>query len=331
MNLTDQMTKTRQRWSKWLVRWSIPLYILCVLFAVIAISLSRQLITVQFAVAALLGGAVGAVEILGRYRHAPLRAVLTGSGICYVLINVAASCAAYYLLCVFEIFPGITDADQVKRVLTAGFGSLVFMRSSLFKVRVGDADVGIGPAAILDTFLLVADRGVDRREAVARAQDVTALLTHVGDPRIVAKMLTRYSLALMQNVDDKTRDDLGAAITKTLEDKEVPDAIRMDIVALQLGVIVGPDVLEAAVEALGDRLNAAAIPPVSESAAVHVSAAAPPPVPATVSPSATNPASAAAVVLPNEAELQKEIENAAATKPSKEPRSVSGFEAVQTD
>lgn len=131
------------------------------------------------------------------------------------------------------------------------------MRSSVFKVRVGDSDIGIGPAAILDTLLLVADRGVDRREAVARAQDVTQLVSHVRDPRIVAKMLTKYSLALMQNVDEKTSKDLGDAIGKIMEDAEVPDTIKMDIVALRLGVVVGPDVLEAAVTALGDRLSAA--------------------------------------------------------------------------
>jgi hypothetical protein len=40
----------------------------------------------------------------------------------------------------------------------------------------------------------------------------------------------------------------------------------MDIVALRLGVVVGPDVLEAAVAALGDRLNAATNPPAPLSA-----------------------------------------------------------------
>jgi hypothetical protein len=132
------------------------------------------------------------------------------------------------------------------------------MRSSVFKVRVGDSDIGIGPAAILDTLLLVADRGVDRQEAVSRAQDVTELVSHVRDPVIVAKMLTKYSLALMQNVDERTSQELGDAITKIMADPDVPDAIKIDIVALRLGVVVGPDVLEAAVAALGDRLTSTA-------------------------------------------------------------------------
>lgn len=202
-----------------------------------------------------IGGLVGLVELLGRYRHAPMRAVLTGSGFGYILINILASWAAYYLLGEFKVFETTIVAKETTQVLSAGFGSLVFMRSSFFKVRVGDSDIGIGPAAILDTFLLVADRGVDRREAVARARDVSELVSQVSDPRIVARMLLKYSLALMQNVDEKTSSDLSEAINKIMNDAEVPDAIKMDIVALRLGIVVGPDVLEAAVEALGDRLK----------------------------------------------------------------------------
>jgi hypothetical protein len=157
----------------------------------------------------------------------------------------------------------------------------------------GDSDIGIGPAAILDTLLLVADRGVDRGEAVARAQDVTELVSHVRDPRVVAKMLTKYSLALMQNVDEKTSQDLGDAVGKIMADPDVPDTIKMDIVALRLGIVVGPDVLEAAVAALGDRLNSTSIQP------------APPP----VQPQSTVPASPTpAAPPPTAADLKAEID-----------------------
>ena len=217
----------------------------------------RELIGLPPIVAMAIGGAVGIVEIMARYRYAPLRAALSLSGYLYVLVNIVGSGIAFYLLVVFWSDQTAHDPKEiVKLVAAAGFGSLVVLRSSVFKVRVGDTDVGIGPAAVLDTLLLIADRGVDRREAVSRAQDVSALVAHVKDFRVIASMLTKYSLALMQNVDEKTSKDLGEAIGKILGDPEIPDAIKMDIVALRLGVVVGPDVLEAAVEALGDRLNA---------------------------------------------------------------------------
>jgi len=203
-----------------------------------------------------IGGLVGAVELLSRYRHAPFRAVFTLPGVFYIVINVTASWAAIYMLRAFEVFSGNADAIELKQVIFAGLGSLAVMRSSGFKFKIGDSDIGIGPAAILDALLLVADRGVDRREAVERARDVVELVAQVRDPHLVARMLTKYSLALMQNVDSTTSQQLSESINKIMSDNEVPDPIKIDIVALQLGVVVGPEVLEAAVAALGDRLTA---------------------------------------------------------------------------
>lgn len=209
--------------------------------------------------AIVIGGLVGCVELLGRYRYAPLRAAFTVSGGAYIAINLMAAWAAFYMIDAFQVLQNTTVAKDLTHILLAGFGSLVFMRSSFFKVRVGDADIGIGPSVVLDTLLLVADRGVDRREAVERAQDIASLVAEVSDPKLVAKMLTKYCLALMQNVDDKTGSEMTEAIERIMGDIQIPDEIRLDIVALKLGNVVGPDVLEAAVEALGQRLRSTSI------------------------------------------------------------------------
>lgn len=251
---SERASNFARRARKWFSRL-LEFYVLAALALLAYLAYAVGFVSGPVVAAMMIGGFVGAVEILGRYRHAPLRAMLTWNGVSYIVINIGAAWAAYYLLGAYDVFKTTTVAKELTQILTAGFGSLVFMRSSLFKVRVGESDIGIGPAAILDTLLLVADRGVDRREAVARAQDVTELVARVKDPRVVAKMLTTYSLALMQNVDNTTTKDLSEAIGKIMADPEIPDPIKMDIVALRLGIVVGPDVLEAAVAALGDRLS----------------------------------------------------------------------------
>lgn len=210
--------------------------------------------------AMLIGGFVGAVELLGRYKYAPVQALFTLSGLVYVVINVVASWFAFYAIQTFPVFAANANGKDLLEILTAGFGSLVFMRSALFKVRVSDSDIGIGPAAILDTFLLVADRGVDRRAAVARALDVSTLVASVPDPDKVARMLATYSLALMQNVDRKTIEATGKSVGEIMTNPEIESEIRLDIVALRLGDVVGPDVLEAAVQALGIRLKTPLVP-----------------------------------------------------------------------
>jgi len=203
------------------------------------------------------GGTVGAVELLGRYPYAPLRAVFSGSGLAYVVVNILAAVAAYYLVCDsgFHLFAETAQPKkQVYEVLTAGFGALVFMRSSVFKTRVGDAEVGIGPAALLDTLLLSADRGVDRQEASLRAQEVTNLLKGV-DPVRGAKLLAAYCMALMQNVAPDEQKRLEEKITSLAANTAIDEAIRLDLIALYLSNVVGPSVLEAAINALGERLK----------------------------------------------------------------------------
>jgi hypothetical protein len=305
---TGDGLRLRTRAQRRVVSQAISVYAILGAIGLGFFLISNQLLGRNEVAAMAIGGLVGAVEILGRYRHAPFRAVLTWNGILYIVINLGAAWAAYYMLGAFQVFEKTAVAKDLTQILTAGFGSLVFMRSSIFKVRVGESDIGIGPAAILDTLLLVADRGVDRREAVARAQDVTELVSHVRDPAKVAKMLTRYSLALMQNVDERTSQELAEGITKIMADPEIPDAIKIDIVALRLGIVVGPDVLEAAVAALGDRLiSPANAPPPGPPPPPPPS---PPPPPPSSTTSATPTATDVLPMTPTAADLKAEIEGA---------------------
>jgi hypothetical protein len=219
-----------------------------------------------------IAGGLGGVEIMTRYRQAPLRALMSTSGLVFVAVNAAAAAVAWYFLHVMQWMPSYSpptagfcvksynycEETNVKATVIAGFGALVFLRASIFKVRVNDADVGVGPAALLDSLLLIADRGVDRREAVARSRDVEALVSRmksVEDRVSVARLLGKYSLALMQNVDDSTRNDVEKALKEALSDADTPNSIKLDIVALKLGVVVGRDVLEAAASALKARLD----------------------------------------------------------------------------
>ena len=115
------------------------------------------------------------VELVGRYLYSPIRAILTVGGVAYIAVNVIASIAAFYMIgqhgfAVFDQQQPVSDANALKSILLAGFASLAFMRTSIFNIQVGNSPIGVGPAAILDTLLKVADRGVDRREAVYRAR-----------------------------------------------------------------------------------------------------------------------------------------------------------------
>ena len=88
---------------------------------------------------ALFGTAVGASELVARYRDAPFMALRTGAARWYIAVNGAASLLAYVLIVKFGFEFGATPTQQGPRseLLVATFGSMVFFRSSLFTVKVG--------------------------------------------------------------------------------------------------------------------------------------------------------------------------------------------------
>src|SRR5215207_186145 len=89
----------------------------------------------------LFGAAVGASELIARYRDAPFVALRTGPAGWYIFVNAVAALAAYVLILVFDVRFGFgTTAEPMKlavtQALVAGFGAMVFFRSSLLTMKV---------------------------------------------------------------------------------------------------------------------------------------------------------------------------------------------------
>ena len=135
----------------------------------------------------LIGGTVGGSELVSRYRDQPARAVTTVPAVFYVSLNAFGSIGALYLIYTYREKLGFpaepaewTSDVLVRAVLIAGFSSLVFFRTSVFKLRVGDADLAVGPSIVLDALLAAADRAVDRVMAEPRAKFVHQIMGGVS-------------------------------------------------------------------------------------------------------------------------------------------------------
>jgi hypothetical protein len=127
-----------------------------------------------------IGALVGIVELLARYRDKPSAVFQSFGAWLYIGVNAVGAYTALVLLDIFggDLLGSTLDAKRAAiRILLAGFGSLAFLRSSLFKLRVDQADVQVGPALVLDTLLAVADRGVDRNRASYRADKVPTMMS----------------------------------------------------------------------------------------------------------------------------------------------------------
>jgi hypothetical protein len=213
---------------------------------------------VDFSAVGLFGLLVGAGELIARYRDAPERALRTPPAFLYVSVNVAAALAALAVIRVFEWKLGGGSAGQVRlvQVFTAGFASMALFRSSLFNVRIGDADVPVGPSSFLKVVLEAADRGVDRERAKARVQEVMGAMAGVSFQRSYAG-LPVLCFELMQNVSEQDQRAVAEEVNKLVA-APMDDSLKVAVLGLKLMNVVGASVLLKAVESLAPQIRAAA-------------------------------------------------------------------------
>lgn len=208
----------------------------------------------QFALVAAMSGLVGFGELVSRYRDQPGKLFASAGAATYVGVNVVAGIGALMLVQEFEVFKDDAHA-RAKEILLAGFGAIAFFRSSLFTVRVGGSDVGIGPSAMLKSLLDASDLMIDRWQAGNRSYGAAELMRGVDFDR-AKTALPVLCFSLMEQAPTPAQQE---AIRKSVDDLAADTGTAASAKPLLLGVylirIVGPDVLATAVRALGSAIR----------------------------------------------------------------------------
>ena len=206
----------------------------------------------------LIGGFVGVSELLLRYRDNPLASLMTLSSAFYVLLNAFAAWLALYVMGVFGLAACAADPcavdETVQRILFAGLGGMAVLRASVLTFKLQDQEIGVGPAAILQIYMSVADRATDRSRAhQARARSITKLMKDV-DVDKARVSLPATCFALMQNVSAEEQKIISTQVNG-LEGIDLPSPVKSTILGLSLLDIVGEGALQAAIDLLGDEIR----------------------------------------------------------------------------
>jgi hypothetical protein len=192
-----------------------------------------------------LGGLLALTELLGRYTDSPMAALKSPGAFVYVLVNSVASAIALYLI--LKLAPDITN--PIYQTLLAGLGAMAFLRSALFKAKVAEEEVAVGPAILLDTLLKFADAQVDRGRAVDRASKIATVIGALPIAQAGAD-LPRLCFALMQNLPVDIRQRLLDDITLVVTDAKRSERVKVMEIGLVLWNRVGIGTLTGAVELL---------------------------------------------------------------------------------
>lgn len=203
-----------------------------------------------------IGICAGAVELIGRYKDAPFKVLIGPSASFYVFVNALVSFIAYVLIVAFDVKFATAEGDTHKELvqaLVAGFGAMVFFRSSLFSVRVGQTDVLVGPALLFQVLLFATDRQCDRERAEPRSALVAEIMRGV-DFEKAREALPNYCFELMQNVATNEQNQF-VLVVKALASSPTRNDIKSLTLGLMLMNVVGSQVLRVAVRALGPRIQ----------------------------------------------------------------------------
>jgi hypothetical protein len=200
------------------------------------------------------GGIIGTCELVARYRDDPLRSLTSSAAMLYIIVNIIAATFAYLLIRDFGWqFGAVGPQISWVQAFVAGFGAMVFFRSSLFQAKVGDTSVAIGPGIVFQILLQVADRSCDRRRGEARAALVKKLMRGVSFSK--ARMaLPSLCFGMMQNVgaDEQAQFNLMADALTT---KNMPDDFKTFNLGLMLLNVVGEKALDSAIQTAGERIQ----------------------------------------------------------------------------
>lgn len=205
----------------------------------------------------LFGMAVGASELIGRYRDAPFVTLWTPWAAFYAVVNAAAAVAAFWLIQRFDLRFGLEADDRnlaLVQAMVAGFGSMAFFRSSLFTIKVGDTDVSVGPGIFFQVLLFATDRACDRERAWRRTALITSIMNGISFSA-ARDALPNFCFDLMQNLPAAEAQRVRQAVEGLAASANMRDADRVLSLGLILMNAVGNSVLAAAVRGIGPRLQ----------------------------------------------------------------------------
>lgn len=209
--------------------------------------------TFEFVVVAGLSGLVAYGELLSRYKDSPVRLFSASPTPLYILVNVAAGLAAIVLVRQLHVLDH-QSSPRLYEILLASFGAIAFFRTSLFTIRVGGSDVGIGPAALLQSLLDAADMMIDRDQAQGRAEDVAETMAKVNFDKAQLALPT-LCFTLVQNLTADDQKNVADQIKNLAATEKIAAESKTIILGVYLIRLVGADVLLRAVRALGNEIT----------------------------------------------------------------------------
>jgi hypothetical protein len=182
-------------------------------------------------------------------------------GAAYLVFNASMALLAFWIAQIAEKLTATTPTlDLLQWAALAGFGSSALIRTKLLNIKLAEGkELALGPELVVQTFLAVLDRELDRHRAARRFDTVRRLLTGIDFER--AKL--RLPLQVFQAMQTVTEEET-AKLTKRVA--EVDDLKTLDprdksyLLGFYLLDLVGEEFLAVILEKYESDFTAPATP-----------------------------------------------------------------------
>lgn len=192
-----------------------------------------------YALATLIGAGVGLSELLSRYSWTIRNICSSAAGWAYLAINGAAALLAYLFAVDWGFDKGLTGKPEGWRVLAVSLLAMVFLRSSLATIRIGDREVGVGLVSLVEVFLRRAEKVLDQGVSRDRWTNVGARTSELTYDATRAYFVT-VAESLLRSLNDTERDSWHRELTK-IDESDVDADTKMRLLAICIADRLGDD------------------------------------------------------------------------------------------
>jgi hypothetical protein len=211
-------------------------------------------LVMPYLICILFGILVGLSELINRYPDEPKKILVSLTAINYMLLNGVSSIIAFYIIDQYGTSFLNIPLDDIKKVMIASFSSMLFLRSSVFTMKVGSQDVAIGPSAILTIIMNCIDRTYDRERAEERARSIEVIMKRI-DYTKAKKDLPLVCLSLMQNLSLEEQTRLATELSSLETGDTKFSKTKSVVLGLTIVKYTGPNALKEAIKILGSEIE----------------------------------------------------------------------------
>jgi len=179
----------------------------------------------------------------------------------YLLLNAVAGIAAYFILSisdgsVIQASFGAIGKNGISVAVIAGLGSMAIMRSAFINLKLGETKYSVGPGVLLDILLISIDKKIDQNRAMCSAIEVHDVMENIDYAKANISLPT-VCLHMLEQVSRDDQEEMKKEIEKINATRELAQKAKSLCLGISIKKIAGLDVLNTAVNLLGEEIRLA--------------------------------------------------------------------------